>query len=120
MNTYHCTRNQPYQNPICRGHTDLEARSGFYITADSEQEAITQMAQLYPNDTLGFTVELWIDDNEEFQPDDSNLYLYRLYRKSKFFFLGGEPLAEEWATEAEVSDANDARNSARLYLGEGQ
>lgn len=42
-------------------------------------------------------------DNE---PDDE-LFEYYLFRKSEFMFLGGEPLAHEWATEAEISAAND-------------
>lgn len=59
MNEYRCTRNQPYQNPKCFGHNDLEARSGYYIKAESEQAALAQMAVLYPNDDAGFTAHLW-------------------------------------------------------------
>jgi hypothetical protein len=75
--------------------------------AASEQDAIAIMQEMFPDDTAGFTVELWIDDFSESQPNDSKQHLYRLYRKSGFMFLGGEPLDEMWASEAEVSDAND-------------
>lgn len=59
MNEYRCTRNQPYLNPNCFGHTDLDARQGYYINAGSEQAAIAFMAQLYPTDDAGFTAQLW-------------------------------------------------------------
>ena len=62
MNTYYCTRNQPYQNPRCLGHNNSEARQGYYVDATSEQEAIALMQQEFPDDTLGFTVKLWVDD----------------------------------------------------------
>jgi hypothetical protein len=55
MNEYRCTRNQPYLDPRCFGHTDLETRQGYYIKAESEQDAIAQMTELYPDDNAGFT-----------------------------------------------------------------
>ncbi len=58
-NEYRCTRNQPYLNLNCFGYTDLESRQGYYIKAESEQDAIAQMAQLYPDDDAGFTAHLW-------------------------------------------------------------
>lgn len=45
------------------------------------------------------------DDSSLPEPDDT-LHLYRLYRKSESSFVG-EPLAEEWATDAEVSEVNE-------------
>lgn len=62
MNEYRCTRNAPYNNPHCLGVADLSARSGYYITAATEQEAIAIMAQLYPNDDAGFTAQPWKTD----------------------------------------------------------
>ena len=59
MNEYRCTRNAPYNNPHCLGVADLSARSGYYLIAATEQEAKALMAQLYPNDDAGFTVQLW-------------------------------------------------------------
>lgn len=94
MNTYLCRRHQPYQNPRCLGYTELSERQGYYIDAASEQEAIAIMGQMHPNDSAGFTVQLWIDDFSEPEPDNTKRYLYRLYRKSEFMFLGGKPLDE--------------------------
>lgn len=62
MNEYRCTRNKLYQNPRCFGHTDLSARSGYYLKAANEQDAIAQMAILYPTDDAGFTAQLWKTD----------------------------------------------------------
>lgn len=71
MNQYRCTRNQPYVNPKCFGHTNLEARQGFYIKAETEEEAIALMQQEFPYDDMGFTVQLWTDDFLDPKPDDS-------------------------------------------------
>lgn len=59
MNEYRCTRNQPYLNPKCFGHTDLEARQGYYLKAESEEDAIALMEQQFPCDTAGFTAHRW-------------------------------------------------------------
>ena len=48
MNEYRLTRNEPYINPNCFGHTNLAARSGYYFKADSEQDAIAQMEVQFP------------------------------------------------------------------------
>lgn len=37
---------------------------------------------------------------------DGTLHLYRLYRFSEFPLLGEPPLAEEWATESDVTEVN--------------
>jgi hypothetical protein len=73
MNEYRLTRNEPYLNPNCFGHTDLEARSGYYIKAESEEDAIAQMTQMFPRDSAGFTVELWKPDTsaEDLEPLNS-------------------------------------------------
>jgi hypothetical protein len=60
MNTYLCTRNAPYINPNCLGHTDLEARQGYYIDAKSESAARALMQEHFPDDTAGFTAQLWV------------------------------------------------------------
>lgn len=62
MNEYRCTRNKPYTNPRCFGFTDLVARSGHYVAAETEAEAIARMTELYPDDDAGFTVQLWKTD----------------------------------------------------------
>jgi hypothetical protein len=71
MNEYRLTRNEPYLNPKCFGHTDLEARQGYYLKAETETNAIAQMSQMFPHDTAGFTVELWKPDTsaEDLEPD---------------------------------------------------
>lgn len=53
MNEYRCTRNEPYLNPNCFGHTDLEARQGFYIKADSEQVPLHKWLSYFPMTRLG-------------------------------------------------------------------
>lgn len=69
MNEYRLTRNEPYLNPKCFGHTDLEARQGYYIKASCEEEAIALMLTQFPHDTAGFTCELW--EAQEPDLDDS-------------------------------------------------
>lgn len=58
MNTlkheYRCTRNQPYTE-----HTELSAREGHYIEAESEFDALIRMGKKFPNDTAGFTATLY-------------------------------------------------------------
>ena len=56
MNEYRCTRNQPYQHD-CIGRDDIGARQGYYIEADSPEEALRIMATEHPHDTAGFTVQ---------------------------------------------------------------
>ncbi len=48
MNTYHCTRNEPYQNHRCLGRNSPEVRQGYYIDAASELEAIAPVAAFFP------------------------------------------------------------------------
>ncbi len=50
MDTYLCTRNQPYTNPNCLGHTDLKARQGYYVTAESLCDALALMQEHFPED----------------------------------------------------------------------
>ncbi len=59
MNEYRCTRNAPHTNPRWYGHTDLSAHKGYYIKAQSEQDALAQLSELYSDDDAGFTVQLW-------------------------------------------------------------
>jgi len=42
MKEYRLTRNEPYLNPNCFGHTDLEVQSSYYIKAECEEEAIAR------------------------------------------------------------------------------
>lgn len=56
---YRCTRNAPYFHD-CLGDEDIRARQGYYIAADSQEEAWQKRAVRFPllaDD--GFTVEEW-------------------------------------------------------------
>ena len=44
MNEYRCTRNAPYSHD-CIGHADTRARQGYYIKANSAEEAWQKMAR---------------------------------------------------------------------------
>jgi hypothetical protein len=67
MNEYRCTRNRIYESPGCPGHTQLEARQGHYIQADSEADALIAMWESFPDDVEwakargmdAFTATLW-------------------------------------------------------------
>lgn len=65
MKEYRCTRNQPYQGVACPGNLNVYARQGYYIRANSEQEALKIMHKNFPGDWCGFTATLWRD--EKFQ-----------------------------------------------------
>ena len=58
MKEYRLTRNSSYSNPNCRGHNDLTARQGYYILANSPDEALAEMSARFPDDETGFTVEV--------------------------------------------------------------
>lgn len=59
MKEYRCTRNAPYSHQ-CLGHNDLSARQGYYITANSQEEAWEKMACRFPEEAdEGFTVDEW-------------------------------------------------------------
>jgi hypothetical protein len=59
MKKYRCTRNADYDCD-CYGGDDLTARQGYYIHAESEEEAWQQMAIRYPEETIaGFSVQDW-------------------------------------------------------------
>lgn len=104
---------QPY-------HRDKQTHQVYYIDACNEQDAIALMQQMYPDDEASFTVELCCDTFVEPEPDHTKLYLYRMYRKSEFMFLDAEPLAEEWATEAEVAELNTEMIPQGLVLVKAQ
>lgn len=57
MYEYRCTRNQPYRNPNCLGHTDTEARQSYYVMSENIAEAIDEMQQRFMDDAAGFTAE---------------------------------------------------------------
>jgi hypothetical protein len=62
MNEYRCTRNYPYRHPDCFGHTNLSARQGYYLKAQSEPEAIAMMEREFPDELeWGFTAKFWKD-----------------------------------------------------------
>lgn len=59
MQEFRCTRNAPYTHD-CTGRDDLRERQGYYIQAESEEEAWQQMALRFPQETeAGFTVQRW-------------------------------------------------------------
>ena len=59
MTEYRCTRNASYTGN-CKGRDDITARQGYYIHAESEEEAWQQMAIRYPKETAaGFSVQDW-------------------------------------------------------------
>jgi hypothetical protein len=59
MQEYRCTRNAPYTHP-CDGHFELSARNGYYIRAQTAQEARAIMVERFPEETsFGFTVDEW-------------------------------------------------------------
>ncbi|BAZ47097.1 hypothetical protein NIES4102_41430 (plasmid) [Chondrocystis sp. NIES-4102] len=61
MTEYRCTRNADYDCD-CIGRDDLTVRQGYYIHAESEEEAWQIMAIRYPKETTaGFTVQDWSD-----------------------------------------------------------
>lgn len=59
MKEYRCTRNALYSHQSL-GQNDLLARQGYYIEADSQEEAWQRMALKFPSETAqGFTVSEW-------------------------------------------------------------
>lgn len=56
--TYRCTRNECYPQNT-KGYKDINTRQSHYVNATSVSNAISQMFQMFPHDTQGFTVELW-------------------------------------------------------------
>ena len=65
MQEYRCTRNRSYAHE-CIGQNDLTARQGYYIHANSSEEALQRMAQKFPEDLLRdcplekiFTIQEW-------------------------------------------------------------
>ena len=63
MTEYRCTRNASYTCD-CYGRDDITARQGYYIHAESEEEAWQQMAIRYPKEThAGFTIQDWSENS---------------------------------------------------------
>jgi len=59
MKEYRCTRNASYSHN-CLGHHDTTARQGYYIQANTDEEAWEKMAMRFPTEVdTGFTVEVW-------------------------------------------------------------
>jgi len=59
LKEYRCTRNASYSHQ-CIGRDDLSARQGYYIHADSIEEAWQRMAIRFPEEAdAGFTVQEW-------------------------------------------------------------
>ena len=47
--------NSSYSNQNRKGHNDLTARHGYYLRANSPEEALAQMCSSFPDDMDGFT-----------------------------------------------------------------
>lgn len=61
MKEYRCTRNAPYSQP-CDGRSDLSARNGYYIRAETARDALQIMTARFREEaSFGFTVEEWKD-----------------------------------------------------------
>lgn len=59
MKEYRCTRNAPYAHP-CDGRSDLSARNGYYIRAETAPDALQIMTDRFPEEAIqGFTVDEW-------------------------------------------------------------
>lgn len=59
MKEYRCTRNASYSHD-CIGRDDVTARQGYYINANSAEEAWEKMAVRFPEETeAGFTTQEW-------------------------------------------------------------
>ena len=58
---WRCTRNACYDNPKAKSFTDPSCRQGYYITAETKDQAMIIMARRFPDDphTQGFTVDRW-------------------------------------------------------------
>ncbi len=57
MREFRCTRNALYLHD-CSGRDDIRERQGYYISAETEEEAWQEMARRYPDETTaGFTVK---------------------------------------------------------------
>ena len=77
MNEYRCTRNASYTCD-CKGRDDITARQGYYIHAESEEEAWQIMAIRYPQETTaGFSVQDWSDRS------GGNVVILRVERDEK-------------------------------------
>lgn len=59
MQEFRCTRNALYQHK-CLGQYDLRERQGYYIQAQTSEEAWEKMASRFPQETdVGFSVDPW-------------------------------------------------------------
>lgn len=55
---FRCTRNTPYTHN-CLGRDDWSVRQTYFIMARDRDEALAKMAELFPDDTEGFTATKW-------------------------------------------------------------
>ena len=70
---FRCTRTKLYNDPNCQGHTNLSAREGHYINANSKEEALATMAKNNPGEHE-FTADLFktFDDEGRVTQHDLN------------------------------------------------
>lgn len=53
---WRCTRPRLYAMPGCPGHSNPKARQGYYVQADTEEEARAEMAQDFPGEPIDITL----------------------------------------------------------------
>lgn len=58
MNEYRCTRNSIYGN-VNPTLEERQSRQGHYIRCETPEQAVAEMCRRYPQDSLGFTVDLF-------------------------------------------------------------
>lgn len=60
MIEFRMTRRRPYWNCDCPGRKNVRARQGYYIRANTFEEAAQVMREAFPEDTqFGFDGEVW-------------------------------------------------------------
>lgn len=59
MAHYRLTRPNVYSNPNCPGHKDKSARQGYYVDADSPEQAIKIVRERLEMPNEDFDVQLW-------------------------------------------------------------
>lgn len=75
MKVWRCTRDWPYTGD-CPGRTNLSARQGYYIQAETDKLAMEQMEERFPGDVAqeyGFSCHLWSNGNGSERPERQEL-----------------------------------------------
>lgn len=59
MNHYRLTRPDVYVNPDCPGHSDKSARQGYYVDAETPEQAVEIVRTRLGKPNERFDVQLW-------------------------------------------------------------